>query len=211
MDTGECAWLIARMRQAQTLPYLLSFGIVIATALILLGMGRVAWCACGIDFWGEVGTNEGSQQPFDWYTPSHLLHGFLFYAALWAVARRIATGWRLVIAMLLEAAWEIAENTDRVIEHYRTVTISLDYFGDSVLNSVTDMLAMMLGFWLAARLPVWGSVMVVVGFELLTMALIRDGLALNVIMLLAPNEAIRGWQAGGMAGGMAGALWGAEA
>lgn len=166
-------------------------------AAILLYMGRVPWCACGIDLWGTINTSEGSQQLFDWYTPSHLLHGVLFYAVLWLVARRLDVGWRLVIAMLIEAAWEMVENTNAVIERYREVTISLDYFGDSVLNSVMDMAAMWVGWWLSMRLPVWASVAIVIGFEVLTMAIIRDGLALNIIMLLAPNEAIRSWQAGG--------------
>ena len=185
------------MKQTNPLPYIVTAVMVVATAGILLAMGRVPWCSCGVDLWGTVGTSEGSQQFFDWYTPSHLLHGFIFYAALWLVARRLDVGWRLVIAMLIEAAWEIAENTNTVIERYREVTISLDYFGDSVLNSVMDMLAMVAGFWLSARLPVWASVAIVIGFEVLTMWIIRDGLALNVIMLLSPLEAIRVWQAGG--------------
>ncbi|QGX99636.1 DUF2585 family protein [Roseovarius faecimaris] len=185
------------MTASNRTPYVITALMVVATALILLGMGRVPWCACGVDLWGTVGTSEGSQQFFDWYTPSHLLHGFIFYAILWLVARRMDVGWRLVVAMAVEAAWEILENTDAVIERYREVTISLDYFGDSVLNSVMDMLAMVLGFWLSMRLPVWASVAIVIGFELLTMAIIRDGLALNIIMLLAPLEAIRDWQAAG--------------
>ena len=169
-----------------------------ATVVILLAMGRVPWCQCGyIDLWGTVGTSEGSQQLFDWYTPSHLLHGFLFYGLLHLVARRTSLGWRLVIATLVEAAWEIAENTNAVIERYREVTISLDYYGDSVLNSVSDIFAMFLGFWLAARLPVWASVGIIIGFEVLTMAIIRDGLGLNIIMLLYPLEVIRVWQGGG--------------
>ena len=197
MDMDQCACLSARMQQTNSVPYIVTAGIFLMTVVVLLWMGRVPWCECGIDVWGTVGTNEGSQQFFDWYTPSHLLHGFIFYAGLWVIARRIDLGWRLVIATVVEAAWEIAENTNAVIERYREVTISLDYYGDSVLNSVTDMLAMVLGFWLASRLPVFASVAVVVGFEVLTMAIIRDGLALNVIMLLSPSEAIRVWQSGG--------------
>ncbi|MFK7939755.1 MAG: DUF2585 family protein [Roseovarius sp.] len=185
------------MTQNRTLPYMLTAAIMVITALILLAMGRVPWCSCGIDMWGTVGTSEGSQQPFDWYTPSHLLHGFIFYVVLWLVARRVDVGWRLVIAMLIEAAWEILENTNAVIERYREVTISLDYFGDSVLNSVMDMIAMWVGWWLSMRLPVWASVAIVIGFEMLTMSIIRDGLALNIIMLLYPLEMIRDWQAGG--------------
>src|SRR6056297_3418990 len=94
--------------------------IALATLVTLLAMGRVPYCECGyIDLWGELGTSEASQQLFDWYTPSHLLHGFLFYGALWLVMRRVPLDWRLVIAMLVECAWEIIENTDRVIERYR--------------------------------------------------------------------------------------------
>ena len=107
----------------------------------------------------------------------------------------LSVGWRLVIATLVECAWEIAENTDAVIERYREVTISLDYYGDSVLNSFSDIVAMLVGFWLARVLPVWASFAIVIGFELLTMAIIRDGLALNVIMLLWPLDVIRDWQA----------------
>ena len=181
------------------LPYVIAGLIALATLVILLMMGRVPWCACGhIDLWGTVNTNEGSQQFFDWYTPSHLLHGFIFYAALWLVARRrMSVGWRLVVATLIECTWEIAENTNAVIERYREVTISLDYFGDSVLNSASDIAAMFLGFWLARRLPVRVSFAIVIGFEMLTMLVIRDGLALNVIMFVSPIEAIRVWQAGG--------------
>ncbi|MFN3210979.1 MAG: DUF2585 family protein [Roseovarius sp.] len=170
----------------------------LATLVVLLLMGRNPTCPCGwVDLWGTVNTSEGSQQVFDWYWPSHLLHGLLFYALLWLVARRVDVGWRLVISTLVECAWEIVENTDAVIERYREVTISLDYYGDSVLNSASDIIAMWLGFWLARRLPVWASVAVAVGFELLTLWIIRDNLTLNVVMLLYPVEAIADWQAGG--------------
>ncbi|WP_299852537.1 DUF2585 family protein [uncultured Roseovarius sp.] len=185
------------MSDVNRVPYLVTAVVVLTTCAILLWMGRVPWCACGhVDLWGTVGTNEGSQQLFDWYTPSHLLHGFIFYAALWLVARRMSLGGRLVIATLVECAWEIAENTNAVIERYREVTISLDYYGDSVLNSFSDIMAMLIGFWLARVLPVWASFAIVIGFELLTMVIIRDGLALNVIMLLWPLDIIRDWQAG---------------
>ncbi|WP_306113298.1 DUF2585 family protein [Roseovarius sp. MMSF_3305] len=185
------------MNGEMRIPYLVTAAVVLATLVTLLWMGRVPWCQCGhIDLWGTVGTNEGSQQLFDWYTPSHLLHGFIFYAALWLVVRRMPLGWRLVIATIVECAWEIAENTNAVIERYREVTISLDYYGDSVLNSASDIAAMLVGFWLARRLPVWASFAIVIGFEVLTMAIIRDGLALNVVMLLYPLDIIRDWQAG---------------
>lgn len=173
--------------------------IVALTAAILLLMGRVPICECGtVKLWhGETMSPESSQHVADWYSPSHLIHGFLFYGLLRLVARRWSTGRRLVAATLVEALWEIVENTDRVIRHYRETTISLDYFGDSVLNSVSDIGFMVLGFLLAARLPVPLTVAIALAFELLTAWLIRDNLTLNVLMLLYPLDAVRAWQGGG--------------
>ena len=179
-------------------PFLLSLLFLAATAAWLLLDGRQLLASSGRvllwydDPWGP----EGSQHLFDWYSPSHLLHGLLFFGALWLVARRLPLGWRFTIATAVECLWEIVENSDAVIERYRTATVSKDYLGDSVLNSVMDVACMAAGFWLAARLPVWASVLVVLGFEALTVWLIRDGLALNVLMLLWPVEAVRAWQAG---------------
>jgi hypothetical protein len=184
--------------QRHPTPYLLSAAILVASAIWLLWIGREPWCTCGnIKLWhGETMSSENSQHIADWYTPSHLLHGILFYAALWWAARRLSVGWRFAIATLVECAWEIVENSDAIIERYRAVTISLDYYGDSVINSVADIVAMWAGFWLARAIPVWASVAFVVGFELLTAWVIRDGLALNVLMLLWPLEAVREWQGG---------------
>ncbi len=186
------------MFERRYLPYWAVLFITVASAAVLYLMGRVAICPCGyvLPWYLPLGTDQGNMHLTDWYTPSHLIHGILFYAALWLVARRLQVGWRLAIATLVEAAWEIIENTDAVISRYREVTISLDYIGDSVINSTFDILAMLVGFWLAARLPVWASVAIIVGFEVLTTTLIRDGLALNIIMLLAPSEAIMQWQGG---------------
>ena len=185
------------MLTRKNLPYFCAALIVALTAIWLLWIGREPICKCGyVKLWhGQTMSSENSQHPADWYTPSHIIHGLLFYAGLWLVARRLSLGGRLAIATLIEAAWEIVENSDAVIERYRAVTISLDYYGDSVINSVADILAMMLGFFLASRLPVWASVALVIGFEALTMYLIRDGLALNVLMLISPLDAVRDWQA----------------
>lgn len=187
-----------RSASSRLTPILITLGIILLTAAWLLWIGREPICKCGyVKLWhGQVVSSENSQHLSDWYTLSHIIHGFLFYGALWLVASRLSFAWRLSIATLVECIWEIVENSDAVIERYRAVTISLDYYGDSVINTVFDVLAMILGFWLAARLPVWATVALIILFEGATMWLIRDGLALNVLMLLYPLDWVASWQAG---------------
>ena len=179
-------------------PLIVVAGLILLTAAYLLWIGREPICKCGyIKLWhGQVVSSENSQHISDWYTPSHIIHGFIFFGLLWLFARKLTLGWRLVIATVIECAWEILENSEAVIERYRTVTISLDYFGDSVLNTVADVLAMVIGFALASRLPVWATVAIALVFEATTILLIRDGLALNVLMLLYPLDSVATWQSG---------------
>ncbi|TDK46798.1 DUF2585 family protein [Antarcticimicrobium luteum] len=186
------------IQSRRAFPSVLVVAILLATLLILWAMGRSLICPCGtVKLWHGAGAEgPSSQDMMDWYTPSHLLHGFLFYYPLWLIVPRMPLSWRLVIATAVECGWEILENTNWVIDRYRSVTISLDYNGDSVINSGVDILFMLLGFALAVRLPVWASVAIVIGFEGLTAILIRDGLALNVLMLLWPLQSILDWQAG---------------
>ena len=172
---------------------------MLVQALTLHLMGRVWICSCGtVRLWvGDMHSSELSQQVLDWYTPSHIIHGFIFYGVLWLVARRLPVGVRLVLASIVESAWEVIENTPWIINRYREGTISLDYYGDSVINSAFDILFMVAGFLLASRLPVWLTIAVTLALELYVGWMIRDNLTLNVIMLLWPLQAIRTWQAGG--------------
>jgi uncharacterized membrane protein YjdF len=178
---------------------LTAFVIVAAAAAVLLAMGRHPICTCGsVDLWvGSRDSPRTSQMLADWYSLSHVVHGLLFYAALRLVLRRWPAGLRFLAALLVEAAWEVIENTPFVIDRYRETTAALGYTGDSVVNSVSDMLMMCLGFLAARRLPVWASLLLLVALELIPLFVIRDNLALNVWNLLAPNAAVAAWQAGG--------------
>lgn len=170
--------------------------IVIAGAAMLFAMGRPAICTCArIDLWGAVGPAQ-SQMLADWYSPSHVVHGLLFYFALSLAAPRWTVGRRFLLALSVETLWEVVENTPMVIDRYRTATAALGYTGDSILNSVSDIAMMALGFLAARKLPVWAAVLLVLLLELAPLLAVRDNLALNIWMLLAPSDAIRAWQSG---------------
>src|SRR5688572_18947238 len=177
--------------------WLIALAMAVAAAAILLWMGRPLICTCGeVKLWvGEVHGPDNSQHIADWYTPSHIIHGFLFYWLGWLFLRRNPPGDRLIGAILIEGAWEILENSHYVIDRYRETALATGYTGDSVLNSLADMVWMILGFGIARRLPVWATVAIALAFELTTLILIRDSLLLNVLNLVAPIEAIAKWQA----------------
>lgn len=170
-------------------------------AVALYFLGHVWICKCGyIKFWhGVTYSPENSQHLSDWYSFSHIIHGFVFYWLAWfiGIKKKWGVAAAFLAALTVESAWEIFENTDLVINRYREVTISLDYYGDSIINSAMDTLFMVLGFWWAYKMPVWSAIVLVVAMELFVGWYIRDNLALNVIMLIHPFDFILKWQGSG--------------
>ena len=176
--------------------------IAIYAVFILFAMGRPPICECGVvRLWtGAVNSPENSQQLSDWYTFSHIIHGMIFYAGAhllwryWRLFDGAPARWAFAIAVALEASWELLENSPLIIDRYRSVTANFGYAGDSIINSAADIVWMSLGFWIAARLPWKATVALAIAFELVTLAIIRDNLTLNVLMLIYPIDAIRVWQ-----------------
>jgi hypothetical protein len=179
--------------------WILALVIAATAATIELSFGRHPICTCGtVELWvGARDSPKTSQMLFDWYSLSHIVHGLLFYGALWVVARRLPAEWRFVLATLVEASWEAIENTPFVINRYRATTAALGYSGDSVLNSMSDIAMMALGFLLARKLPVRAAIVLVVALEVIPLFAIRDNLTLNVWELIAPSKALEAWQSAG--------------
>jgi hypothetical protein len=175
--------------------WLAVLGILALTAAVELALGRNPICTCGhVDLWHPYLDAGNSQHIADWYTLSHIIHGFLFYLLGWLVLRGRPPGERLILAVAIEAAWEMLENSPIIIDRYREATMALGYSGDSVINSVSDVAFMALGFAFARRSPVWLTITVAIAFELVALWAIRDNLTLNVLMLVWPINAIKAWQ-----------------
>lgn len=167
---------------------------------LLHAMGRSWWCPAGdLTLWSsEINSIHGSQHFLDPYTATHVLHGIALYGLLWLLLRnRMTPLYRGVLAIGLESLWEVLENTPFVIDKYREQTLALGYYGDSVTNSVGDILACALGYVFAMTAPAWASLVAFVSTEALLLWWIRDSLLLNVLMLVRPVEAVKNWQIGG--------------
>ena len=185
--------------QADSRPLLLIAFAIAVQASLLAWVGQPLICTCGVvRLWvGDVMSAETSQQITDWYTPSHVIHGLLFYALGWLLLRGRSPLLALALALGIEIGWELVENSPSMIARYREQALAQGYSGDSILNSLCDTTAMLIGYWLASRLPVRASVALALAAELFTAVMIRDNLTLNVVQLLVPSKAISAWQAEG--------------
>lgn len=182
-------------------PWILMAAVVLLTIIVLHLQGRIWWCKWDAPYllWSrDAWSKHSSQHLFDPYSFTHVLHGLLFYAALFLIfRRRLPLSWILFFAVSVEAGWEVLENSKAVIERYRTATFSLDYFGDSIVNSVGDILSCTAGFFIAHKLLLRRSLLLFALIEIVLILTIRDSLLINIIMLIHPIEAIKTWQIGG--------------
>jgi hypothetical protein len=180
------------------LAYLLTVLLIPITAILLYSQGRVWWCKIGdyaiwsSDIWGS----HNSQHLLDPYSFTHILHGVLYFWLINLILRKISLSWQFFVAILVGSSWEILENSSFVINHYRTATLSLDYFGDSIFNAISDIFCCGIGFWIAYYLRFWFSLLFFVAVEIVLLFWIKDSLIVNIIMLVFPIEAIKNWQIG---------------
>lgn len=173
--------------------------VMAVSAVFLSFQGRVWWCQAGdmVPWSWDIWTTHNSQHFIDPYAFTHVLHGVLEFWLLGLVFSRVPVVWRFVMAIVIEAIWEVAENSSYIIERYRTVTLSLDYFGDSIINSLADIVCCAIGFGLAKRLGFLRSLVMFVATEVILIFWIRDSLVINIIMLIYPIDALKAWQMGG--------------
>lgn len=176
---------------------LLSCLAILAVAVVTLDLqGRVWWCQAG-DYtpWSwDIWTAHNSQHILDPYTFTHILHGVLEFWLIGLVFWKVPLAWRFVIAIFIESSWEVAENSSYIINRYREETLSLNYFGDSIINSVADIAACAFGFYVAYKIKFWRSLAFFIATEVILLLTIRDSLIINIIMLIYPIEAIKLWQ-----------------
>ena len=181
----------------RTLLQIVAAGVVLLLMIVLLrAQGRLLLCACGqFEVWtSDTCSSNNSQQLFDPYSLTHVVHGFLFFYLVVLVFRRLAGGWQLLLALTLEAAWEVFENSSFVIERYRTATAALGYQGDTVVNSIGDLACALIGFLIARQVGIRGSLILFALLELILILWIRDSFLLQILMLVWPIEAIKAWQ-----------------
>ena len=178
--------------------WLATVALLVVAALLLRSQGRIWFCSCGyVLLWaGDIWSADNSQHIFDPYSFTHILHGFGFFWLLYLIVPRLSLGWRLWIALLIESAWEVAENSSAIIDRYREATLALGYNGDTILNSLSDILLCGFGFWLARRMGWKLTLALFIATEVILAFWIRDGLLLNMLMLIHPIESIKAWQMG---------------
>ena len=200
-DSERKLWTVRALAGLRDYRWILAafVGVFAVASGVELMMGRSLLGPDGKFGWwdGDIWSRENSQRFADPYSFSHIVHGILLYWGLWLAARQIPVRLRLLVALAIEAGWEILENSPLIINRYRAVTISLGYVGDSVLNSMSDILMMTLGFLIAARVRPRSSLVLVIAMEVGCALWVRDNLTLNIIMLIHPVDAIRNWQLAG--------------